>query len=326
MKKYHLICSIIFIYLLISCSGIAKNDIDTNYTIDSVAYLPMYGDGEYPVFAVTVEGIVNDGASGYFKLDTGMKAGVVQLDSTFFYNNVGTTNMVFQGITQRGSYYKGEIKIRIGSDSFLINEIFVENYKHTRGEGYPLVGLLGNAPFLDKYTILDIDNNRIAFTDSLMIDSSYTAIQLHPLKGTNVPEDFKYVQVEGFKDKDNSSKTGYFLFDTGNELSGIHLKTSFGDNISIKSVKEEGGSLMWNMDWIEMPPVRIKNVSARMIKRKGNRFEVLKGMDGLVGMPLILKFNLILDYKHNILYLKPSKYFNTDFERYMSGNRVFEDK
>lgn len=298
--------------LLLSCSANTKTDTKTK---ENLAYVPLWGQA--PCSGIRTEAFVNDTISGIFILDTGgPQNGDMQMDSTFFFKNINIADFEqeVQNKIPTGRWVAKNdcaISVNIGNNTFFVKSIIVENYKRKYGEKYPFTGIIGETPFLDKYTVLDMENGKIAFADTLAIDSAYTAV---PFVLNKVGQ--RLVKIEGQKDNSGKEIVGTFLFDTGNMSSGLHLKRSFAENIRMDMPQKEGSSLYWRSDSIKMGIFILNNVLVRKstLPLNQNRFEHIIDGNGLIGMHILFKFNMILDYKHNVLYLKPNKYFNEDYQ------------
>lgn len=296
-----------------SCAETSRNTLD-----NKISYIPIISSKGAPLL-LAVEAMLNDSISGYFTIDTGMPPTGVILDSTFFYDNFDTTKLKFKFSDNNGySYYEGEIPITIGNVKFEGRSIAVRDFKSKIHPEYPYVGLLGVDPFLDRYTIIDMDNSRIAFVDSIEIDSSYISLPMHTTELD--PPDFnrKYISVKGFMDNKGSEKEGLFVFDTGCQPLGLIIKPSFLEDVPMNNTRIEQNRLVQDIDSLQLGTIKINRVSVGKPLHPAEvaRFEktTLLFGDGVIGMPLIIRFNIIMDYKHNRIYLKPSKYFDVDLK------------
>jgi hypothetical protein len=272
-----------------------------------VDYQPLVDD---PYNCITVMASVNNSKAGDFILDTGTTTGGIKIDSIFFYNEIDTSNLVRVEPKHILNYwqvfYKGDISISIGTHRFRVKEIEVTNMHYYKYEDYYACGIIGAEAFMNKITVVDFDRKRIAFTDSFPIDSSYTAVPLLPslVLPSATTENQKFIEMTGFTDNKGRKLKGHFLFDTGNSVTGLMMKGSYAKKLFPQGVNRI------RIDHLSMGDVHINKVSVERVKEgEFDRFEALAGGDGLLGMAIIKRFNFIADYKKNILYLKPNKWF-----------------
>jgi hypothetical protein len=177
---------------------------------------------------------------------------------------------------------------------------------------------MGEEIFSDKITIIDYDKNKIAFTDIFLADSNYIALPMYaPRK--KIKYNQKFIKIDGFNEKNGGTKSGFFLLDLGTSKGGIILKSDFAKKISLDIKKADilpsfhnlfEKDYRWYLDSLKAATLLLHNVPVRLVKHAGfDRLDALEGGDGLLGLALLKRFNMILDYKNNILYLKPNKYF-----------------
>ncbi|MDR0506925.1 MAG: retropepsin-like domain-containing protein [Dysgonamonadaceae bacterium] len=262
-----------------------------------------------------------NGISGRADLDSGYGHEIV-IDSTFFFQKLfETAKFIYSPPPFKmyywTAYYSGNLTIRYGKYSLNVTKFKVYNLK----DGYGCTNIdaiVGDSIFENKITLIDYDNNKIAFVDTVIVDSSYIALPMYNRdhKGCN----HKNIRIDGFRTNDNRTKSGLFLIDFGTTHGGIIMKRDFAHNLlldikhadilrSIHSYGEQ--DYRWRIDSLQMGTFLLNNVPARRVKNdKGyDRIDMIDGADGLIGLALLKRFNMILDYKHNILYLKPNKYF-----------------
>jgi hypothetical protein len=269
---------------------------------DTLEYVPIADYSNY----IIVKASINGSTEGCFLLDTGLTSGRMQIDSAFFYNNIDTTDLVRINPKFKMYYwqafYKGNILVNIGSRYFYVNEIEVNNQAKTHRDG-----LIGVEAFLNKVTIVDFDKKRIAFVDSISVDSSCIVVPLLPPKIRNkLNANQKFIEVDGFLDKMGRRKTGRFLLDTGCIPLGFILKESYVNTLDTSRFngdRYQDPLLISNLD--------IGTVSIMLRKKNKDlssiKIDAIVGGDGVAGMMLLRKYNFIADYKKNVLYLKPNK-------------------
>ena len=102
------------------------------------------------------------------------------------------------------------------------------------------------------------------------------------------------------------------LFNTGSTLTGITLKTSFVADIDLSKHKVDNLPLSGHYRWYQDVTIgdyhTATNVPIRCVSNKTlDKSESPKDGDGLLGIPLLKRYNIIADYKNNVLYLQPIK-------------------
>jgi hypothetical protein len=320
MKKELLL--IILVCFTVSCTG--NNNQTVNDSISNTdGYVSFFED---PYRFLTVEASVNGSAPNFYALDSGGSSGLISMDSAFFYNNIDTTNLTYKKPRIRMYYfqafYEGNIPVSIGEHTFYVKGIEVRNFDlHHKGSG--CIGFIGEEVFLNKITEINYDEMKIGFFDARSIDSSYTSLPLFPPRKVNPGrENQKYVEINGFKNKQGDKIKGYFLFDTGCTVTALAMKTSFAKKLfinskTLKPVTSVGHSgsvyqdVKWNIDSISIGNINLLQVPARKAKDPSlDALDALNGGDGLLGVAYLLRrFNIVVDYKNNLLYLKPNKSF-----------------
>ena len=309
IKFFALISVLFFVSEVSSVKGCVLSQIQ-----DSIKYMPFTSASG---LTIVVKATFDSNKSGDFILDSGGGITLV-IDSSFFYENVDATNLV--QVIPRGNmyywrtYYEGDINVSIGYHQFKVSRIEVRSWTTPHDGDENIKGIIGEAAFLNKITVINMEKSEIAFVDSIIVDSTYHAIPLHkPLNETKKHlKHQRYVQIGGFTDKKGNKKSGSFLFDTGNARTGIVLKTSFAANLDFSKNKVEhlveSGYYRWYQNVMidnrfEATKVPIRRVSSKIF----DEYERLVHGDGLLGMPLLQRYNIIADYKNDILYLQPIK-------------------
>jgi hypothetical protein len=278
-----------------------------------------------PLNALVVKAKINNSISGNFILDSGLAEdednGGLIVDSAFFYKYIDTTNLVRIKPRIKMHYwytcYRGNISIAIGEHLFYIHNIKVVSEKRKqKRENFEADGTICRNVFWDKITLVDFDRDTIAFAETIMDTSNYISIPLHvprQLKRQNFDE--KYIEIRGFKTKSGKKKSGRFLFDTGNYGSGIVFKYSFGKDIPVgkKKMLVSSGYNIGKKEWLWR--IDSLSVSGKLFLERGivcsklageptdDNLDALVGGDGLLGMTFLKRFNFIIDYKHNTLYM-----------------------
>jgi hypothetical protein len=283
----------------------------------TIVYYPILEDS---LHTFIVKASINNTDSALFVLDTGTTGGRITLDSAFFFDNkIDKTNIhVVSSKLRRfywDQYYEGDISVSIGSRTVKAREIYVRNRIHSyHSKKDDPVGVIGSEFFRDKMTIIDFENNRIAFVDSLPDVSDYDTLHFLPPRGKITPpiKDQKFVQINGFKNKQGKTCSARLLFDTGSSVTGLLFKGSYANTIRLpqKVDQVETHYPRYYLDSLTFGNKLLYHVPVRRTQGIYDIYEHLGGGDGLLGIPLMKRFNFILDYKNDILYYKPNKWFD----------------
>ena len=308
-----------------------KNDIE----IDTITYCNLIDINSN---RIVVNGTIIN-AEGNILIDTGgNENGTIIMDSSFFYNNVDTSNLVLnkkEMMKHIVGYYSGEIPIKIGDISFIAKNILILDSKFSMfDENSNYIAIIGKL-FYDKTMRVNFDDNRMTFADSLIFDTlGYTKLHLYPprritgkdpKKNEALNENEKYIEIDGFIDKKENRKKGLFLFDTGCNRSLI-LKSHFGKTLKkpeqyewfCEPYEKREALWVWKADNLNISNFIIDSVNVEQslfgLCPGFFSIDMLEGGDGIIGMEIIKKFNFIADFKNNVIYFKPSKYYY-EFEK-----------
>lgn len=292
--------------------------------------LTYYKLVENPLKTVIVKAKIGDSMEGKFVLDSGM-SGCAVIDTDFFLKNVDASKLRKEKPVHKFAndctFYYGDIKITIGNHTASFKKIRVEKLRKDILDN-DLVGCIGDNMFVDKITVIDFDENKIAFTDSLKIDSSYIAI---PFIKAKINDEWnmnrKFLEINGFTDNNKKKIKGIFMFDTGCEVSGIVMKQVLAKKIISKNtcLTEKEGIFsnsyynyesMWRVDSLQLGNINIKRVPLRTTKFSYGETLDKFAYDGILGLAVLRQFNIIADYKHNIFYIKPNNYYKYVNELY----------
>jgi len=304
---------IVFLILTCLCFVCCFGSNSSNIERDSIPYLSFQ---ETPF--IVVEAILDNGVKGLLALDSGTSSDKITLDSAFFYDNVDISKFTCQKPKFKTVFfreiYTGDMSINIGGNSFIVNEIEVRKYKATSIRK----GLVGNKAFLDKITIINFEEKLIAFVDSLAVDSSYKAIPMYPPRNKDTQHSTqKFIEVSGLRDKHGKPRQARFLFDLGCTNAGLSVKNTFikdivnekknvTNQVSIGYDESLNKGTKWEIDSLFIGDIMLNNVSMKAHSKEYDPLEALTSGDGLLGLDILRRFHLIVDYKNNILYLKPN--------------------
>ncbi|MDH7445239.1 aspartyl protease family protein [Aquimarina sp. 2201CG14-23] len=263
-----------------------------------------------------------------FVFDTGASTGV--LDSAVAKRLGVTSNysQVAQGANGSETYNIAlNQTIRVGSLALNnSNLVLVDLQKLSERSGRKIEGIIGYDILKQYSTRFDFENNMITLYDK---DEEITGLDDYvqiPLKFDGIP----IPQIDlTFTLRDGSTRTGNFLFDSGanmtllfntpyalkNDLKNKSGKTVIGKarglNKSTTYTKGTIEKLRFNGFEFDDLPVDISEGKEGV--SGSNKYA------GILGAQIINRFDMVLDYKNKLLFVKPNSKFDTAFDFPMSG-------
>jgi hypothetical protein len=275
---------------------------------------------------ISVNTVVNDLHEGVFVLDNGSNE--CTLDSAFFYDNFDVSKYKIWKQHRNLKYElgTGKIKFSIGNHSFSIQDTFT--IRNLKRQG--VSGLIGFVAFKNQITIINFDENKIAFVDTFDIPSDYHKISLYSPHSHSLTylNHLKYIYISGFQDVKGKNITGHFLFDLGSTF-GISSKHKFFNIIQKDTSRVDIGYMQtvhtpkpnerrtYYIDSLYIDScIKIQNVPINItifaLDPKIDIMADLRYGDGLLGLKILSNFNLIYDAPNDVLYIKPNnKYFES---------------
>lgn len=277
---------------------------------------------------IKIKAVLSDTIKGEFAIDNGM--GITTIDSAFFYTKFDTTKYEFKGdVLGILKEYKGNISFSIDNYKYTIDHFIVRNCNEIGASN--VNGIIGSELFLDKIIYIDFDQQLITFSDSVIIDSQYIIVNLFPPYFTikNTVSNAKFIKIKGYSKILGKQVSGHLQFDLGCQGTDLLVKNSFIKQLkavrrqqiknTIVSGIQKANVACWILDSIKIGNYNIKDINANtaFLKDEPNvdaMFMFREG-DGYLGLDLMKRFNLITDYKNNVLYIKPNKYFYEKSQR-----------
>jgi Aspartyl protease len=178
-------------------------------------------------------------------------------------------------------------------------------------------GLIGFNIFQNNILEIDFDNKLLIIHNKLPEKvSAYAPIEFKQTTGG------LYIPVTINNGKKKS--TGWYFFDTGAD-NALTFDSKFAARESMyntmKVIGQTGIASSENKiikaAVLEVPEVQIANFrienTPALLAEESNAEAVFE--DGVIGIGLQSRFNIIIDYPNSKMYLKPSKYFKDSFER-----------
>jgi hypothetical protein len=287
---------------------------------------------------ILLNATIDDSINGKFMLDNGSEG--CTFDSSFFYDhfNMSKFKIRKQHSTLWFEYGDGTMNISTGEHSFAVQKTFmIENLSKKK-----ISGIIGSEIFKNKITIINFDDNKIAFVDSCPILDGYFTIKLLSPFVDSFPylNHMKYIRISGFEYTKGENICSDFLFDMG-ASGGLSAKHSFFKTIQKDISRVDTGRsktintkvqterLIYYFDTLfidTLIPIYDVDVDISFLNIDHNvdPLDALRYGSGLLGIDIISKFNLIYDEPNDLLYIKPNKnyYKNNKTEKCGYANNI----
>lgn len=185
-------------------------------------------------------------------------------------------------------------------------------------------GIVGFNVFEDKTVEIDYDLGLLIISSNVIIDKTgYLPVATrHSIEGT-----FVEVTLTAGSHLDK----GWFLFDTGGALTLAISGDFAGKNNLYNELKSKG-----TMDVVGtgpgknksriaiLPSMNLAGVDLRNIPvLVGDSGVSYYGRAGIIGMPVLKRFNTLIDYPNSVVYIKPNKLFDVPFDQSGSKQVLF---
>lgn len=274
---------------------------------------------------------ISDTVSGQFAIDNGMFC--TTIDSVFFYTKFDTSKFVYRGNPYKGisndiREYTGNISLKICNRIVNIKRFMVRNCK--KMGPVKIDGIIGEELFVGNVIYIDYDNQEIEIIDALIDSANYFKIKLHPPLGKKAftTTNSKFVKVHCY-DSNKKEIIGHLQFDLGCIGTDLFLKREYFNRLSSIKSASNGSALIYSFQksnvetWI-LDSVKIGNISNRKIlattafvlinQKNVDPLCMFTEGDGYLGLNILKRFNVIVNYKDNLLYIKPNREYYKSLE------------
>jgi len=282
---------------------------------------------------VIVQLRINSKGPFNFVMDTGV-GGMVITDPDLL-DSIGITTkrsikLYGLGGQDYEAYVIPHIQVRMPNiSSFLMQAALLKNdpFGLSAYAGMPVHGLLG----YDFFNSLAV---RFNFTDSTMVVSRPENMRLLK-KGIKIPitiEDKKPYLVANIKMPDGKMVASKLIIDlgAGHPLSLEHLVQQNGMPVNFVAANLGMGltgpvnGYISRVAEIELGKYKLKNVITSFPDMAYLKTQVnVTPRDGNLGIGLLKRFTIVLDYAGKAMYIKPGPYFKQPFEHDMSGMEYY---
>ncbi|WP_394749459.1 pepsin/retropepsin-like aspartic protease family protein [Spongiimicrobium salis] len=273
---------------------------------------------------IYLEITVNDSAKKLrFVFDTGVKGTVIDksvaeelgIKPKYIDASVGVTGAdVAEIATKQQLHFKEFTLKRI--DLALIDLSHISTYLNEK-----IDGIIGSSLISKFITYVDIETKKIKLFRRVKDISNLELFTQHSITLINE----KPILRMGFTPKNGTYIEGDFCFDTGfsgslsvanHFVEKYQLEKKVGDTYSRKSLgitKDVGEELMGHVQSMRIDKYIFENVPTSLSITKQGSLGANSYLSGLLGNEIIYRFQIILDYKHKTIYLKPNKAINNPF-------------
>ena len=297
MKKYASFALIVLVCA--SCSSVGKDSPNEpskeDYTIDF-----QLEEGR-----IVLHAKVNDMDSLRFMLDNGSSATI--FDSTFWLSLEKQNAPHFiQNIGNFDDYYC-PTNISLSDYTYSIDTLYVasEKYSQNHFSALSLNGIIGVELFYKNIVDVDFENQKIHISDQLPENiqdyKQYDMISLHK-QGDPYYHKMRFLTVDGLYDKKGEPVSSHFLIDLGSITN--NLDYPFCDNIDIEKSKSMASD---TTSMIHMLLNKYPMIETVYMDTFADTAHVDNFKNGVIGIAFLKHFNVIFDYPHNKLYLKPNR-------------------
>lgn len=263
-----------------------------------------------------------------FVLDTGSSG--ISLDSTtaeyLQLKPIPTERTIrgIAGIRKVSFLYNMQLKfpgLTIDSLNFHINDYGIL----TSVYGERIDGIIGYS-VLSRYIMkLDYDSMKLTFCSKGTIR--------YPRGGYLLKPTINQLMAQQLRVRDEKTVTSRFLYDMGAGVCMLLTKDFIADSVFLDKKKKrwvkEGEGLGGKIDMelivmkeVKLGPYRFRNVPVYIFDDENN-VTSYPYMGGLIGNDILRRFNVILNYARNDIYLSPNSHYGEVFDYSYSGVELY---
>ena len=308
MNFFYLLKYLFIYYLLFSCNSLKNKDVDlnTNLIYDYHLYLnPIIND------SLTSKIVFDSGANGFYldSLFSSKMCGKAKI-SSFYVSGVGEKK-------QKISILNDSVEVDFNNEKRIFGNVPILNLKRIIGSD--VNGLIGNSFFSNNVVMIDYKQQKIE------VFKEKSQLELNSFFSFPIKKNLKKEMIVNLKLViDDNDFEGEYLIDTGspqlitftNKFSLLknldtisNKKFYFSNNYGIGG-RSEGYSFSKKM--IILNDVKIYNpVFDFSVDNSGSLNS--NDYEGIIGNRFLENFIVVIDYKNDVLYLKPN-YLNNKLE------------
>ena len=286
--------------VITSCSSMGKKEALSIPQKEECAFDFKLEQGRIVIYAK-----INDMDSLRFMLDNGASATI--FDSTFWLSLEKQNAPHFiQNIGNFDDYYC-PTNISLSDYTYSIDTLYVasEKYSQNAFSALSLNGIIGVELFYKNIVDIDFENQKIHISDQLPENiqdyKQYDMISLHK-QGDPYYHKMRFLTVDGLYDKKGEPVSSHFLIDLGSITNNLDYPSC--DNIDIEKSKSMASD---TTSMIYMLLNKYPMIETVYMDTFADTAHVDNFKNGVIGIAFLKHFNVIFDYPHDKLYLKPIK-------------------
>ena len=286
--------------VITSCSSMGKKEALSIPQKEECAFDFKLEQGTIVIYAK-----INDMDSLRFMLDNG--ASTTMFDSTFWqsFKQQNTPHLIQK--SGNYDYYYCPTTISLSDYCYSIDTIYVASEKYSQNffSSLSLKGMIGVELFNKSIVGIDFENQKIFICDHLPENiqdyKQYDMISLHK-QGDPYDHKKRFLTVDGLYDKKGEPVSSHFLIDLGSITNNLDYPSC--DNIDIEKSKSMASD---TTSMIYMLLNKYPMIEAVYMDTFADTAHVDNFQNGVIGIAFLKHFNVIFDYPHNKLYLKPNR-------------------
>ncbi len=203
--------------------------------------------------------------------------------------------------------------IKPGHTVLQLDTIYITKWHEIAGK--PSCKAVLGRDFFEKYIVnIDIQHKYMAWSNHLPLTiDRYLAIPMYYL-GDSICPNYRIIKADGFKGKDGNPLVARVFLDLGNSIPRASFDASFLKQVDQNFSQIDTATLAWlilstigsAVDSIDFPVEHMDDSHCVDAKMPGSLLPDWDGLNGdiLLGTDFFRHFNVIFDYKNNMLYLK----------------------
>lgn len=278
---------------------------------------------------IYVKVVVDNGRPLNLAFDTGARANLLheQVAEELGFNIDGVQQVNdASGIVKIKSSYNHSMKV--GSLDFRRETFLLMNLDHLGDEDHPMDGVIGGSILDEFITEINFDDSEIRFYERSVFQApeGFTEEKM-TLEPFRVPIINCKLMLN-----DGTAKEGFYLVDTGAALAirfnvPLVKKQKLTESLlpnyayTSRALNSESTDYIGRLPAFEIMGHKFQGFQVRMATDAGG-VSGRSSVDGIVGLEILKRFNLIFDYRQEIIYMQPNSLYNTFFLENFSGLKV----
>lgn len=257
-----------------------------------------------------IQGTINNTESHTFLFDLGTTACILK------ESMADDCKVIWHGSAEMGSVNGTQQVKSSNSNEITIGNLVWESVPifSTKQTGWGYQGIIGNSILQEKIIELNYDSNYLIFHSTLpKIDKDYFKVEIQIRDG--VP----YIPI--IIDNGQIKATNWFMFDNGYD-NCLLVDNEFAKNNklygSMKYLRNKQNEMNGKTETVLAPKLFIGQYALNNVPIDLQNANDVKPYDRvIIGNDVLKRFNVVMDYQNNNMYLKPNTLLH---EKYNKGN------